>query len=132
MEPRNDLREGLLSRVPRPQNLAAYREETASLLAKHERSLLMEKWTASTLSFCGLAALLFYCWLVKARPLDAGGQLSFLLGTLIFVLVAAINGIRFPIYASQVTILKELKQIQLQVLELEASLVQGSSPHAEK
>jgi hypothetical protein len=43
-------------------------------------------------------------------------------GTLVFVLLVAIIGVRLPIYASQVAILKEIKQVQLQILELHASL----------
>jgi hypothetical protein len=34
----------------------------------------------------------------------------------------AIIEVRLPIYASQVATLKEIKQVQLQVLELQASL----------
>jgi hypothetical protein len=44
----NNLRERLLSRLPQPENIAAYREETASLLAKHEKALFWEKVTAIT------------------------------------------------------------------------------------
>jgi hypothetical protein len=32
------LRERLLARLPQPENVAGYREETAVLLAKHERA----------------------------------------------------------------------------------------------
>jgi hypothetical protein len=133
MKQQNDsLRERLLARLPRPENLASYREETASLLAKHERALSTEKWAASALSFCALAAMFFYTWIMKARPLDTGGQLSFLGGTIVFVLLVAIIGVRFPIYASQVATLKEIKQVQLQILELQAALLQRSGSQTEK
>jgi len=130
MESRNDLRENLLSRLPRPENLVRYREETASLLAKHQRALSTEKWTATALSFCALAAFFFYSWMMKARPLDTGAQLSFLGGTLVFVLLVAINGVRFPIYSSQVATLKEIKQVQLQILEVQARLEKIDKPNA--
>ena len=129
MESRSDMREDLLSRLPRPENLASYREETASLLAKHQRALSREKWTATALSFCAFVAMFFYGWIMKARPLDAGAQLSFLGGTLVFVLLAAINGVRFPIYASQVATLKEIKQLQLQLLEMQARLDKSNVPN---
>ena len=41
-----NMRERLLARFPQPENLAAYREETAALLAKHEKALFWEKATA--------------------------------------------------------------------------------------
>ena len=44
MEKQNDnIRERLLAQLPQPENLAAYREETASLLAKHEKALFWER-----------------------------------------------------------------------------------------
>lgn len=133
MEQQNDsLRDRLLTHLPQPSNLARYREETASLLAKHEKALSTEKWTASALSFCGIAALIFYDWIMKTRPLGASGQLSFVMGTVVLVLLVAIIGVRLPIYASQVATLKELKQIQLQVLELQASLGKGAEPCSAK
>ena len=37
---------------------------------------------------------------------------------------------RYPIYASQVATLKELKQVQLQILELQVSLQKDRSPQS--
>jgi hypothetical protein len=123
MEQQSDnLRERLLSRLPHPENLTAYREETAALLAKHERALSTEKWTTSALSLCGLVAIIFFSWMVNTHPFDVSGQLRFLGGTLVFVLLVAVIGVRRPIYASQVATLKEIKQVQLQILELQVSL----------
>lgn len=123
MEQQSDnLRERLLSRLPQPENLAAYREETAELLARHDKALSTEKWTTTALSLCGFAAMIFFSWMVNTHPFDVGGQLRFLGGTLVFVLLVAIIGVRLPIYASQVATLKEIKQVQLQILELQASL----------
>jgi len=40
MEKENSsMRDRLLARLPQPENSAAYREETASLMAKHEKAL---------------------------------------------------------------------------------------------
>ena len=131
MEQQNDtLRERLLSRLPQPENLAGYREETASLLAKHEKALSTEKWTTFALSICGAATIWFFAWIMKSRTLDASAQLSFLGGFLVFVVLLAIDGVRYPIYASQVATLKELKQVQLQILELQASLQRDRSPQS--
>jgi p-aminobenzoyl-glutamate transporter AbgT len=133
MEQKNDnLRERLLSHLPQPENLAAYREETASLLAKHEKALSTEKWSAIALAYCVLALFFFCDWIMKYRPLDTGAQFGFLGGILVFVLFAGILVVKSLIYASQVATLKELKQVQLQVLELQASLVQRSGSQTGK
>jgi len=44
----SNLREGLLAALPQPENVAAYREQTAALLAKHAKALRWEKITANT------------------------------------------------------------------------------------
>ena len=51
----NDLREHLLASLPQPENRAAYREETAALLAKHARALRWLKIAAITLLWVAVA-----------------------------------------------------------------------------
>lgn len=115
----NNLREGLLAALPQPENLAAYREETAALLAKHARALRWDKITANTLMF--LAVLLFW-WSFYPGRLGAMAVHSFQFGAALLYFVGAIYAVRCAVYASQVATLKEVKQVQLQVLELQASL----------
>jgi hypothetical protein len=126
MEQRSDsLRERLLSRLPQPENLAAYREETATLLTQHARALRWDKFTANTLVF--LAALLFW-WSFYPGHLGEMGVHSFRFGSAIFYFVGALYWVQYGIYASQVATLKEIKQVQLQMLEIQASLQRDSSP----
>ncbi|HEX6770694.1 MAG TPA: hypothetical protein VF126_01625, partial [Acidobacteriaceae bacterium] len=54
----NDLRERLLAALPQPENLAHYRTETATLLAKHTRALRWDKVLANTVVFLAIALLL--------------------------------------------------------------------------
>ncbi len=115
----NNLREGLLAALPQPENLAAYREETATLLAKHARALHWDKIAANTFVF--LAVLLFW-WSVYPGRLGQQGVHSFQFGAALMYFVGAIYAVQYRIYASQVATLKEIKQVQLQVLELQASL----------
>jgi hypothetical protein len=115
----NDLRERLLATLPQPENLAAYRGETAALLAKHAIALRWDRFTASTLVF--IAAVLFW-WSFYPGRLGAVGTHSFQFGSAIFCFVGAIYEVRHRIYESQVATLKEIKQVQLQILELQASL----------
>jgi hypothetical protein len=122
MEKQNDsMRERLLARMPRPENLAAYREETASLLAKHEKALSWEKWSFETLLFCALV-LAIMCGSDWGQRLDhrASVGLYGMLGLMFFGGMS--TGLRYYINRSKVDLLKEVKQVQLQVLELQASL----------
>ena len=122
MEQQSDsLRERLLSRLPQPENLADYRQETASLLAKHEKALFWEKWSVETLFICSIVLYLMVGskWgqrLFQPSIIGLYGALGFtVIGTML-------TGLRYYINRSKVDLLKELKQVQIQVLELEASM----------
>jgi hypothetical protein len=47
---------------------------------------------------------------------------SFQFGSALLYFVGAIYAVQYKVYDSQVATLKEIKQVQLQVLELQASL----------
>jgi hypothetical protein len=121
MEKQNDsMRERLLASLPQPGNLAAYREETASLLAKHERALFWEKAPAVICYFIACVTVIVnWSWGQKM----AGAPNSFVwLWAGYAVFVGAIQDLRYRIDRSKVDILKEVKQVQLQMLEVQASL----------
>lgn len=133
MNQQNDsLREGLLSSLPRPENLVSYREETASLLAKHQRALLWEKWSATAISYCALGLMFLYQWIMTVRPHDAGAANRVLGGALVFFFLGAICSVKAYTYTSQVATLKEVKQVQLQILELQASLCKDAELGTQK
>jgi hypothetical protein len=109
------IRERLLSRLPQPENLAAYREEVASTLAKQQRELSTLQWTSNLLGV-SVFALVFMAvsgW-AKSRALFP------MAGVMFLVFVADL--LRVYMRRNQVELLKEVKQVQLQVLELQASL----------
>jgi hypothetical protein len=119
------LREKLLARLPQPENVAGYREETLSLLARHERALYWERVSGTTVNWLGVGLFLFAnsTWLRELVPnldshvvtfFDALAVVLFFTGA--FLLVAC------QIDRSKVDLLKEVKQVQLQILELQASL----------
>ena len=120
----NNLRERLLAALPQPENLAAYREETAVLLAKHARALRWAKFEGILFGY--LAAAFMWLWLQNYWHLDAAVLLRVQLIGAVMFLCAGIARVHYKIYASQIATLKEVKQIQLQVLELQASL--GKAP----
>ena len=117
----NDLRERLLAALPQPENLAAYREETAALLARHAKALHWDRLTAYLFVF--LAVALWFLW-TPNQPwhLGAGAIHGFQAASALMFFFGVIYTVRYEIYASRVATLKEIKQVQLQILELQASL----------
>jgi p-aminobenzoyl-glutamate transporter AbgT len=122
MEKQNDsLRDRLLARLPQPENLASYREESATLLAKHEKALFWEKVPAVLIIWIGVA--FFIIATSKWSPKQLGdGHISPLTMSLFFIFVGYMVELRYRIYRSKVDLLKEIKQLQLQVLEVQATL----------
>jgi membrane protein insertase Oxa1/YidC/SpoIIIJ len=116
----NDLRERLLAALPQPENPVAYREETAALLAKHATALRWDKITANTLIW--IAVALFWWSISTWAHLGALAVHNLQFGSAILFFAGAIYTVRYQIYASQIATLKEIKQVQLQILELQASL----------
>ena len=126
MEKQNEsMRDRLLARLPQPGNVAAYREETASLLAKHEKALFWEKVTARTMALIGVAVffLVNTTWGLK---LDRNHAVVLDVIAAVFYFLGAIYELGCQISRSKVDLLKEVKQVQLQVLELQASLQKNS------
>jgi len=124
MEKQNEsLRERLLARLPQPENLAAYRKETEVLLAKHEKALFWEKMVSTVFYACAVALVwadIF--WGQKLSTPMKIHYIGFWVGAGLLLFVGAIEDLRYRIYRSKVEMLKEVKQVQLQVLEIQASL----------
>ena len=122
MEKQNDsLRDRLLARLPQPENLEAFREQTASLLAKHEKALFWEKWTTQAVGL--LAVGVFLMTMLPWGPrLDTTRTVVFDVVAGIFFFMSQMWRLEYNLNRNQVNLLKEVKQVQLQVLELQASL----------
>ncbi len=125
MEKQNEnMRERLLARLPQPENLAAYREETALLLAKREKALFWERLVP--IACYVIVAFMMVLWLLGLTPAPAMRQYFWPLVAFVYFL-AAMQDLRYRFYQSKVDTLKEVKQIQLQILELQASLQKPGS-----
>ena len=125
MEKQNDsIRERLLAHLPQPENLAAYREETALLLAKREKALFWERLVP--IACYVIVAFMMVLWLLGLTPAPAMRQYFWPLVAFVYFL-AAMQDLRYRFYQSKVDTLKEVKQVQLQILELQASLQKPSS-----
>lgn len=116
----NDLRDRLLATLPQPENLAAYRQETAALMSKHARALHWDKIAANTLYF--IAIVLVFLWNHGPWHLGTTALAYLQVITGVFFFMGLIYTVRYEIYARQVDTLKEIKQVQLQILELQAEL----------
>jgi hypothetical protein len=119
------LRERLLARLPQPENWETYREETAALMAKHERALFWEKVAAITVTWMGIAFFMFANSTWGRKVYTDGTVVLEVMAVLFFV--GALEYLSYRIYRSKVDMLKEVKQVQLLVLELQASLQKDSS-----
>ena len=121
----------LLSRLPRPENLAAYREEVTSLLAKNKQALRRNKWTVVRIWIFVVAVSGPFLWMAGRHFNTPQG--NWFLGLACFwVLFGAIEIAKYIAHQGRVELLKELKQIQLQVLELHGLLSKSGPPMSGK
>src|SRR5579863_1223387 len=105
MEKGNDgLRDRLLARLPQPENLAAYREETASLLAKQEKALFSDRFVAVSLLLLGFALWLTVNSTWAKVDTNAKVVLESFAG--LFYFMGAIGDLRYRINRSKVDLMK--------------------------
>jgi len=127
MEKQNEsLRNRLLARLPQPESLAAYREEVAAGLEKNEMTLRQEKWIAGLLWFTVSGISIAFFLSAGVGRLDTARGTLFGVLTCWWLLFAAAHLLKHFINRSRVEVLKEVKQVQLQLLELQASLKNAS------
>ena len=128
MKNRNEaIRELLLSRLPQPANLAAYQQEVSSLLAENEKKLRRNKWTVVRVWIFVVAVSVPFLWMAGQHFNTSQG--NWFLGLVGFwVLFGAVEIAKYVSHQGRVEVLKELKQIQLQILELHASLGKNGAP----
>jgi hypothetical protein len=121
MERNESISERLLSRLPQPANMAAYQEEVTSLLAENERRLRRNKWTVARVWIFVVAVSAPFLWMAGTHFNTAAG--NWFLGLVGFwVLFGAIEIAKYEHNQGRVELLRELKQVQLQILELHALL----------
>ena len=126
MEPNSEnLRDGLLARLPQPENLAEYRQETAAFIQKNEKTLSRQKRYAGAIWIWGVllgTGLLMLCWRLAEKPGNAGRVAYIGTAILFFLISGAVELLKYFISHAKVELLKETKQVQLQVLELQSML----------
>jgi hypothetical protein len=125
MENRSEeMRDQLLSRLPQPENLADYRREVGALLEKNQRGLRREKWGTAAIWFwvVGLGTVLMTGAGIKMSPANAGKAAYIGTFACFFLIAGAVELLKHFINRARVDLLKEIKQVQLQVLEVQASV----------
>lgn len=119
--PSQALSELLLSRLPQPENLAAYQEEVKALFAENEKRLRQNKWTVVRVWVFVIAFSIPCLYMAGAYYGTSAGN-WFLGGTFFWVLFGSIEIAKYGQNQARVELLKELKQVQLQILEVRAAL----------
>ena len=112
-----NMRDRLLARLPQPENIAGYRNEVTALLERNEKKLRREKWVSGAVWVYVTLFAAAVIWLSSDNPAKAAELGTF---TLFFVIYGAVELLKHFINRSRVDLLKEIKQLQLQVLELQA------------
>lgn len=127
MEYRDEsMSERLLSRLPQPANLVAYQEQVSSLLAENEKKLRRNKWTVVRVWVFVAAVSIPFLWMAGSHFNTPQG--NWFLGLACFwVLFGAVEVAKYIGHQGRVELLKEIKQVQLQILELHALLNKGGT-----
>jgi hypothetical protein len=133
MEPKDDsIRERLLSQLPQPANLPAYREEVALLLEKKEKEVRRERRVMIELWLFTVVVSILFLWMgaqrMGSKAVDEAVLGPYFMGCAGFwFLFALVYFVAHVINRSRVELLKELKQVQVQVLELQELLQKGGA-----
>jgi hypothetical protein len=112
------MRDRLLSHLPQPENAEAYRKEVAALLEKNARTFLRQKRASFAIwIFCvGLSAA--FLWFGDRRGHDAARTAWYGSLACFWLIYGAVDLLKYFINRNRVELMKEVKQVQLQILEL--------------
>jgi len=119
MESNESISELLLSRLSQSPNLAAYQKEVTSLLAENEKKLRRNKWTVVRVWIFVVVVSAPFLWMAGTHFKTAEGN-WFLSLVGFWVLFGTIEIAKYEQKQSRVELLKELKLVQLQILQLHA------------
>jgi hypothetical protein len=126
MESNESISELLLSRLPQPANLAAYQKEVTALLAENEKKLRRSKWTVVRVWIFVVLVSAPFLWMAGTHFNTAEG--TWFLGLVgLWVLLGAIEIAKYEHKQGRVELLKELKLVQLQILQLHALVSTGGT-----
>ena len=128
------LRDRLLEQhVPQAEKSKAYRKGIQAMLERNEKLLRREKWFVTGFWFVVVICLTaFLLWMGFANPTGMDSKnlafTSMAASVLMMVLYGAIELLKHFINRSRVEILKEVKGVETQLLELREELRTRNSP----
>jgi hypothetical protein len=126
--PDDSLRNRLLDQiVPEPGKLARYRKEVQAMLERDERTLGIEKWY-SGMMWCMAVAMGVAFSLVASYGRDQPVRVYFSIGVTLLVLFtfASVELLKRFINRARFQVVKEIKGLELRILELEGRLGERS------
>lgn len=130
----NSLREQLLAQhVPQTTKSEDYRKEVQVMLERNEKRLRREKWFVTGFWLLVVTCLTgFLLWMGYANPIGMDPKIlsftSMAASVLVMVSYGAIELLKHFINRSRVEILKEVKGVEMQLLELREQLKTQLSP----
>lgn len=121
----NSIRDRLLAQVAVPGTESTYRKEVAVMLEKQERRLRVEQTGASALwIFAVLMGTLFL--LVGGYRRDGSAVITMELLGLFLLIAAAVELLKYFISRSRVELLRAIKSLEVEVLELKSQIGRSS------
>ena len=120
------IRERLLGRLPLPGDMAAYREGVEATLEKNQKNIRRERLLVMAFwIFCVVSATSRIWFSADSARLPRGPFLA-----CIFFTWGGVEIVKHYINSCRVDLLKEIKQLQVQVFELENFAIGRKSPVA--
>lgn len=127
MEQRSEsIGELLLSHLPQPANLAAYQQEMASLFTKNDEVLRRGRSTVKRMWIFVAVIAAPFLWMAGTHFNTSQGN-WFLGLTCFWVLLGAVEVEKYEAHKGRVDLLKEIKQAQLQILQLHTLIREGDA-----
>jgi hypothetical protein len=115
----SNMRDQLISQMPQPEDLPAYRERVAATIEKAQhRVQVQRRFVSAFWIFCAASATAYLWFGSSAGQFPRAPFLA-----CIFFLWGGVELIRHSIASLQVEIQKDIKHLQVQVLELRSSLL---------
>ena len=124
MEKPTNLRDRLLEQhVPEPSRLATYREEVRVMLEKNQRNLRRQAIFASVMwVFIVLTTTAYLVISGFSNPPPERGWMIGLATCAVVMLGGAVELVKLFVNSSRVELLKELKRLELEILELKEAV----------
>jgi hypothetical protein len=113
----NELRDRLLGQTPRPGDLASYRQRVTAMVQSNAERIRRERLLATLFwIFCAASATAWLWFSADSARLPRGPFLA-----CVFFTWGGVEIVKHYINALRIDLLKEIKELQLQVFELQNS-----------